>query len=228
MNNATNDPVISCDDIEEDEDEDDLSVVGEDTKNDGADKEEEEQDLLYDQDADEEDEAYVYRSMRQGGRTNSTNNSDAILQCPCCFQTVCFDCQQHTVYKHIFRAMFVTGITVAWDRPLRYNPTSHSLEEEETTAAHHSQTQQHPRSDHIMRISHSVDVDDDTEDDDDDDNDDKVYYTVRCGSCETVVAALDMRKEIYHFSHCLASTASSLPANSTAMEEEDSRVVEAL
>jgi hypothetical protein len=28
MNNATNDPVISCDDNEEDEDEDDLILVG--------------------------------------------------------------------------------------------------------------------------------------------------------------------------------------------------------
>jgi hypothetical protein len=66
---------------------------------------------------------------------------------------------------------------------------------------------------HIMEVNRccSASGDGDTDDDDDNECDDKVYYTVRCGSCETVVAALDMKREIYHFSHCLASNASVPP-----------------
>jgi uncharacterized membrane protein len=42
---------------------------------------------------------------------------------------------------------------------------------------------------------------------DDDSDDNAIYYTVCCAQCQTTVAALDMRDEVYHFSGCLAASA---------------------
>lgn len=62
-------------------------------------------DPLYDPDLDESDEAWM-QAARQG------RESDAILNCPCCFTTVCVDCQQHETSWHRFRAMFVMNCTI--------------------------------------------------------------------------------------------------------------------
>ena len=56
--------------------------------------------LLYDPDADDADEQALH-SARNG------RHSDALLSCPCCFTTVCVDCQQHATDSALFRAMFV-------------------------------------------------------------------------------------------------------------------------
>lgn len=45
--------------------------------------------------------------------------SDAVLSCPCCFITVCLDCQQHEVYQNQYRAMFVANCRVKTDEILR-------------------------------------------------------------------------------------------------------------
>eukprot|EP00429_Kryptoperidinium_foliaceum_P000933 CAMPEP_0176022776 /NCGR_PEP_ID=MMETSP0120_2-20121206/11095_1 /TAXON_ID=160619 /ORGANISM="Kryptoperidinium foliaceum, Strain CCMP 1326" /LENGTH=241 /DNA_ID=CAMNT_0017355923 /DNA_START=184 /DNA_END=906 /DNA_ORIENTATION=+ len=108
------------------------------------------QDELYDQNLDDEDEAYVYKHMRGGtekirrGRgphgppedggghgdvvsdaglpaVPKPRNSDAVLSCPCCFNIVCMDCQRHQKYLNQFRAMFVMGIMVDWQSRLVYD-----------------------------------------------------------------------------------------------------------
>ena len=38
--------------------------------------------------------------------------TDAVLNCPCCFTTLCMDCQRHERYKNQYRAMFVVNCTV--------------------------------------------------------------------------------------------------------------------
>jgi hypothetical protein len=109
-------------------------------------------DELYDQNLDDEDEAYVYKHMRGGIQesvkvirrtTHDGNdgeqpelvttqvykprNSDAVLSCPCCFNIVCMDCQRHEKYGNQFRAMFVMGITVDWQTRLVYDPLQQVL-----------------------------------------------------------------------------------------------------
>lgn len=70
----------------------------------------EEEDPLYDPDADDLDTVCMDRE-RQG------RVSDAILSCPACFATLCIDCQQHELYPTQFRAMFVTSCRVDRDQP---------------------------------------------------------------------------------------------------------------
>lgn len=66
---------------------------------------EEPADPLYDPTLDDEDEVWMQRA-RQG------RVSDAILNCPGCFTTLCIDCQQHEEYKEQYRAMFVINCQV--------------------------------------------------------------------------------------------------------------------
>jgi len=59
-------------------------------------------DELYDEDADEEDQKWVNKHWRQGQALLSQQgnaaaaapSTDAVLNCPCCFTTVCMDCQR--------------------------------------------------------------------------------------------------------------------------------------
>lgn len=237
--------------------------------------------MLFDAEADEEDEAYVYRYLRSGlpekvpvrtvpttvGMSPSTDatssscpdptakqqhqqqsltvlkprDSDAVLSCPCCFQIVCMDCQQHERYTTQYRAMFVMGVAVRWDWTLRYNVDARCLvrieeEEKEKNQRGQPETKEEtiedavPRRDEIPMVGwseipnmatdneqqqqqceakvareskqqHELQPDSEKEVDDS-----TIYYTVCCAHCETVVAALDMTDEVYHFSGCLASS----------------------
>lgn len=190
------------------------------------------QDELYDPDGDEQDEVYVYKNLRggvtetieiqrtipnttntsgDGSSTNTPNNpnrlsterlqalkprhSDAVLQCPCCFEIICMDCQQHDKYADQFRAMFVMNIAVHWDHVLKFDPVVQGLVR--CTAA----------SDNKPMLS------DDTSSSSDNhaskakipDDDKEHYYQTVCAHCQTQVAALDMKDEVYHFYGCLAS-----------------------
>ena len=50
--------------------------------------------LLYDPDADDQDEAWM---AKQGG-LKKADHSDAILNCPSCMTVLCVDCQRHEKY----------------------------------------------------------------------------------------------------------------------------------
>lgn len=149
--------------------------------------------LYYDPEGDEADEAYVYQHLRGGsctetgvdGDDNDTapspvkpRSSDAVLQCPCCFQIVCMDCQQHERYKNQFRAMFVQNIAVKWNERLVYDDASQTLVPAVATTESNGQ---------VMN------------------DDEHYYYKTVCANCQTQVAALDMTDEVYHFYGCLAS-----------------------
>ncbi len=62
-------------------------------------------DELYDPDADDKDLEWVHK-QRKGRKT------DAILSCPCCFTTLCIDCQQHAQQQEQYRAMFTMNCKV--------------------------------------------------------------------------------------------------------------------
>lgn len=158
-------------------------------------------DGLYDANLDEEDESYVYKHMRSGVEENVTvvhnekgvkktktisvlkpRHSDAQLQCPCCFQIVCMDCQRHERYLNQFRAMFVMGITVDWNSKLVYDELQQVL------------------------VSKPLDPEiDETADDKSKTVQGDDYFAVLCANCSTQVAVLDMKDEVYHFHGCLES-----------------------
>lgn len=164
-------------------------------------------DELYDENLDAEDEAYVFNNLRGGqvetdwaaqrddGKIDKTvpvkpRNSDAVLSCPCCFNIVCMDCQRHERYRNQYRAMFVMSVEVDWQHQLKYDDKLQGL------VRYNPNTQQSlpngsPGS-QVVAPDHN--------------SDDPIYYAVSCASCHTMVAALDMVDEVYHFYDCLAST----------------------
>jgi hypothetical protein len=194
-------------------------------KNEGAPHE---PDDLFDDQADDEDEAYVYKHLRSGIEESVTvanksaletndpraliqrqqlkvlkpRNSDAVLSCPCCFNIVCMDCQLHEYYKNQYRAMFVMGISVRWDLTLRYDETERTLVQVCASETHDSaETRRCMSSVPILSSDHN-EISNDSKNDNEND---VIYYTVCCANCQTTVAALDMTDEVYYFSGCLAS-----------------------
>ncbi|KAL3945507.1 MAG: hypothetical protein SGBAC_000406 [Bacillariaceae sp.] len=160
-------------------------------------------DGLYDSNLDEEDESYVYRHLRSGVEEKATlvhsdkgvkktktisvlkpRHSDAQLQCPCCFQIVCMDCQRHERYFNQFRAMFVMGIAVDWHSKLVYD----ELQEALVTKPHDVETETETSDDIAKNVAEGD------------------YFAVLCGNCSTQVAVLDMKDEVYHFHGCLESS----------------------
>lgn len=158
-------------------------------------------DGLYDSNLDEEDAAYVYRHMRSGiketisvaqGETGEKTTkkvsvykprySDAQLQCPCCFQIVCMDCQRHERYLNQYRAMFVMGIVVDWNNKLIYDESQQALVAKPEDPESMSSPEE---------LTNHVDGE---------------YFAVLCANCRTQVAALDMEEEVYHFHGCLGSS----------------------
>ena len=185
-----------------------------------------EKDHLYDENADKEDEAFVQQHLRQGvtpslhdqstarspdqsGTSNTErqnitkSKTDTVLSCPCCFLTVCMDCQQHERYPNQYRAMFVMNIIVRWDLVLAYDRRQKLLVpyQQPTTAASSSNQETSnvsiiPQRDRDLNPMQSNDTIT---------TEDEIYYTVCCANCNTQVASLDMRDEVYHFSGCLVS-----------------------
>lgn len=200
---------------------------GEEFKSDGSEIIHPTDNIFYGEDLDDDDEAYVYKNLRGGkpakkgtsslaGANNqaaegiTTNpalpskprNSDAVLSCPCCFAIVCMDCQRHVKYENQYRAMFVMGIEVDWQHRLVHNTKTNGLIRyepppiAENTTNSNSQIvvpEDHPHQQHSNPTSSATDRD-------------TIYYAVSCGNCHTMVAALDMNDEVYHFYDCLASS----------------------
>jgi hypothetical protein len=130
----------------------------------------------------------------------ASRQTDAVLNCPCCFTTVCMDCQRHDKYVTQFRAMFVMNIQVDWSRKLidSEGGDEGQLKKDEEDGGegdakrfkeHQVMTPSPPPT--ISPTSATMDTDD--------------YYQVSCLSCSTKVAVLNMSDEIYHFYDCLES-----------------------
>jgi 3-phenylpropionate/cinnamic acid dioxygenase small subunit len=178
------------------------------------------QDELYDQNLDEEDEAYVYKHLRGGMRETVTvlqketaedgqpqattrkqiqvfrpRTSDAVLSCPCCFNIVCMDCQRHQRYLNQYRAMFVMGITVDWHSRLIYNEVQQALVPKEFNVEEELPNQVPLESSMIGETTNVPPSYKEGE-----------YFSVQCANCNTQVAALDMNEEVYYFHGCLESS----------------------
>ena len=181
------------------------------------------EDALYDENADEEDEAYVYNVLRSGAadpvanisKNNSPQkkvppkkprNSDAVLSCPCCLSIVCMDCQQHERYQNQYRAMFVMNIMVRWDVKMHYDAAQGELvpvADEATSLPAAAAAAAAASNNNPEKPPPRVVVEDHQENESE--KDDVHYYKVCCANCQTQVASLDMTDEVYHFYGCVAS-----------------------
>jgi hypothetical protein len=233
---------------ESDHDDDDSSIADADEPlfppEQGADE-------LYDPHGDEENEAFVYKHMRCGlpetvqvrkaaqsntdSEINTNSNtkrdlqalkprhSDAVLSCPCCFEIVCMDCQQHERHANQFRAMFVMNVAVHWDHVLVYDKAVQGLvrvtEQTAPAAASASAAAAGGGASAVdsdtnasIQIPPESGSSDSTSNNNGNGNDNETvtdrsehYYQTVCANCQTQVAALDMTDEVYHFYGCLAS-----------------------
>lgn len=158
--------------------------------------------LLYDPDEDDRDQAWVDARRRQYGRKRAAaaqrqqpcqpqglTSSDAVLNCPACMTTLCLDCQRHEKYRTQYRAMFVMNCTVKSDEVLRYK--TQPDRKQRNRKRRRGQNSETPRDEAPDPAPAGMDAD-------------EVYHPVRCSECSTEVAVLD-KDEVYHFFNILAS-----------------------
>ncbi|KAI0528722.1 hypothetical protein KFK09_001264 [Dendrobium nobile] len=124
---------------------------------------------FYDPLLDEKDEQWM--SKQRKGRT-----SDAVLSCPACFTTLCFDCQRHEKYVTQYRAMFVVNCTVRTDQILR-EPSKRKRKSKKLIDSGKIQQDLH---------------------------NDVIFRPVCCSVCSTEVGAFD-KDEVYHFINVIPS-----------------------
>ncbi|KAM7403773.1 hypothetical protein PAMA_004281 [Pampus argenteus] len=158
--------------------------------------------LLYDPDEDDRDQAWVdarrrqyngrkrqagvFRSQHQ--RQSDLSSSDAVLNCPACMTTLCLDCQRHEKYRTQYRAMFVMNCTVKKDEVLRYKTEKERKPRNRKRRRGQKET---PEDEAPNPTPAGMDTD-------------EVYHPVQCSECSTEVAVFD-KDEVYHFFNILAS-----------------------
>lgn len=123
---------------------------------------------FYDPLLDEKDERWINKQRK--GRS-----SDAVLSCPACFTTLCFDCQRHEKYVTQYRAMFVVNCNVSSNQILREQVKKRKLKK------------------HINSGKIHQDIDKDM-----------IFRPVCCSVCSTEVAVFD-NEEVYHFFNVVPS-----------------------
>ncbi|XP_067856836.1 E2F-associated phosphoprotein [Heptranchias perlo] len=150
--------------------------------------------LLYDPDQDDRDQAWVDMQRRGYRGLNNRSNqsetapvpaSDAVLNCPACMTTLCLDCQRHDLYKEQYRAMFVMNCIINRGEVLKYKePTNRK------------------RRNKYKRVKGATgSIGTGSQQDGDKE---EMYHPVRCAECSVEVAVFD-KDEVYHFFNVLAS-----------------------
>ncbi|XP_075783058.1 E2F-associated phosphoprotein isoform X1 [Pelodiscus sinensis] len=148
--------------------------------------------LLYDPEEDDRNQEWVnsqrpgyqnLRRMHQQVKPPAIPNSDAVLNCPACMTTLCFDCQRHESYKTQYRAMFVMNCSVNKEEILKYKgPVNKKIKKGHKKMKH---------SNEINPVQGNQE-------------EEEVYHPVKCTECSTEVAVLD-KDEVFHFFNVLAS-----------------------
>uniref|UniRef100_A0A3Q4I4V9 E2f-associated phosphoprotein n=2 Tax=Neolamprologus brichardi TaxID=32507 RepID=A0A3Q4I4V9_NEOBR len=157
--------------------------------------------LLYDPDEDDRDQAWVDARRREYSRRKrpaaafhsklrhpeALPHSDAVLNCPACMTTLCLDCQRHEKYRTQYRAMFVMNCTVKREEVLRYkNQPEKNRRNRKRRRGQQTET---PADETPAAMGMEAD---------------EVYHPVQCSECSTEVAVFD-KDEVYHFFNILAS-----------------------
>ncbi|XP_066488158.1 E2F-associated phosphoprotein [Tiliqua scincoides] len=151
--------------------------------------------LFYDPEEDNRDQEWIdkkrrkYHNLRsvrsqqqQQAKLPAIPSSDAVLNCPACMTTLCFDCQRHESYRTQYRAMFVMNCTVIKDEILKYKGPLNKM-----TKRRHKKIKQNSES--IAGLEQQ---------------EEEIYHPVKCTECSTEVAVFD-KDEVFHFFNVLAS-----------------------
>ncbi|CAJ1074847.1 E2F-associated phosphoprotein isoform X1 [Xyrichtys novacula] len=159
--------------------------------------------LLYDPDEDDRDQAWVDARRRGYNRKRTPAgsrlqpqglpSSDAVLNCPACMTTLCLDCQRHESYRTQYRAMFVMNCTVKKDEVLRYK--TQPDRKQRNRKRRRGQKTETPRDEGADETPTPAPAGMDS---------DEVYHPVQCSECSTEVAVFD-KDEVFHFFNILAS-----------------------
>ncbi|XP_061103155.1 E2F-associated phosphoprotein [Conger conger] len=162
--------------------------------------------LLYDPDEDDRDQAWVdakrrqYRSRRKlPGSSNRKEksealpSSDAVLNCPACMTTLCLDCQRHEKFRTQYRAMFVMNCRVNKEEVLRYKTPADRKRMNRRKKLKGNQQVQPGALVSGALVSGAMEGDPE-----------ETYHPVQCTECSTEVAVFD-KDEVYHFFNILAS-----------------------
>lgn len=157
--------------------------------------------LLYDPDEDDRDQAWVDARRRGYNRKRAAvgprlqpqglPKSDAILNCPACMTTLCLDCQRHEKYRTQYRAMFVMNCTVKKDEALRYKTQPDKKQRNRKRRRGQKTETETPPDEGGDPTPAGM-------------NADEIYHPVQCSECTTEVAVFD-KDEVYHFFNILAS-----------------------
>lgn len=124
---------------------------------------------FYDPELDDKDEVWVQK--KRDGRT-----SDAILNCPACFTTLCLECQRHEKNVMQYRAIFVVNC---------------KIKSEQVVAQLGSKRKRGKKG----RRSSEAEAGSDTG---------ETYKHVCCSVCSTEVGVID-EEEVYHFFNVIPS-----------------------
>ncbi|XP_072546490.1 E2F-associated phosphoprotein isoform X2 [Salminus brasiliensis] len=160
--------------------------------------------LLYDPDEDDRDQAWVdarRKQYRSHSRTTSSADkrsksrplpsSDAVLNCPACMTTLCLDCQRHEKYRTQYRAMFVMNCTVSKGEVLRYKAAKQKNRRRKKALQGSTSTETGAEAGLTDSRLSGMD-------------EEEIYHPVKCTECSTEVAVFD-KDEVYHFFNILAS-----------------------
>lgn len=163
--------------------------------------------LLYDPDMDDEDQNWVNKQRKTSKKVVSpkkpvtsfvsgsgkapeetylAENSDAVLNCPCCMAVLSMDCQRHEKFKTQYRAMFVFNCQIDQEKQLKY--PKHEMSKKKSN--------KYKKQKKEVSIQSEL-IDDEAEFD--------LFRSVTCESCNTRVGVYDEKEEIYHFFNVLAS-----------------------
>jgi hypothetical protein len=185
-------------------------------------KDDGDEDLFYDKNADDEDQKWV--DEQRSGHSKLTcltaqgkqrqvrkcANSDAVLNCPGCMSLLSLDCQRHSVYKTQYRAMFVFNCDIDLDEKLEFQGSKKSARkkrpfkvgEEADKARSEVAVSSSCTSTGTMGNSNSQECQTGPSLGSLDGN--GFYYNVKCSVCQTKIAVRD-QDEVYHFFNVLAS-----------------------
>jgi len=134
------------------------------------------EDPLYSEQSDDKDQKWVEKNLTK--YLGDGRQSDAVLNCPCCFALLTMDCQRHDIYLTQYRAMFVRNCKLSAEE-IKYKKKP-SADEKPFQFV-----------DQIM-----------VEDEDKYDQD--LFSLVSCAVCDTEIGAVD-KDEVYHFYNVLPS-----------------------
>lgn len=164
-------------------------------------------DLFYDPEMDLKDEKYV-QNQREKYRTKPTNqtkqkplpSSDAVLNCPACFTTLCHDCQRYLHQNLFVSIQLLLVITQLFIFQLRHDTIKTQYRAMFTTnhcQADLSEVMKVPQKNHSKKALSQLGELNFTGTED-------TYHPVRCSVCNTHVAMLDS-DEVYHFFNVVTS-----------------------